>query len=121
VGSALVCGCWPLTLVPSSVPCVSPIITKADVLVGGFITLANQFWIAYQVVIMFAVLLILIVAFLPETLYPRGAMIKQGAGAFSQEKVDLNTITLKRTRQLPLLVESLHDFSDVRITVLSQG
>src|SRR5271154_4047440 len=57
---------------------------------------------------MFAVLLILLVAFLPETLYPRGSMIELGAGALAQEKVDINTITLKRTRSLPFLVSILH-------------
>jgi len=78
---------------------------KSDLLVGGFITLADQFWIAYQVVIMFSVLLIFIVAFLPETLYPRGTMLSLGAGALAAEKVNLNTITIKRTRQLPFVVD----------------
>ena len=53
---------------------------------------------------MFSVLLILIVAFLPETLYPRGTMLSLGAGALAAEKIDLNTITIKRTRQLPFVV-----------------
>ena len=76
----------------------------AKIVVGGFITLADQYWIAYQVVIMFVVLLILIVCFLPETLYPRSTMIEKGAGALSAEKVDLSTVDLKRTRQLPFIV-----------------
>jgi hypothetical protein len=53
---------------------------------------------------MFTVLLILIVAFLPETLYPRGAMIERGGGALAVEKVDVTNIDLKRTKQLPFLV-----------------
>jgi hypothetical protein len=57
---------------------------------------------------MFAVLLIMIVAFLPETLYPRGAMIERGAGALAVEKIDSTKIDLRRTKQLPFLVGFPH-------------
>ena len=53
---------------------------------------------------MFAVLFVLVVAFLPETLYPRAAMIERGASTLSEEKVDINATDLKRTKQLPFLV-----------------
>ena len=56
---------------------------------------------------MFCVLLVLVVAFLPETLYPRAVMLERGASALAQEKIDPSTIELKRTKQLPFLVTPL--------------
>ena len=70
---------------------------------------------------MFTVLLILIVAFLPETLYPRGAMIERGAGALAVEKVDVTKIDLKRTKQLPFLVMSQQAYLTVELTPYSRS
>lgn len=41
-------------------------------------------------------------------------MISQGAGALAHEKVDLNTINLMRTKQLPFLVFS----SEINLLIL---
>src|SRR5579862_992321 len=87
--------------------------------VGGFITLADQFWISYQVDIMFAVLFVLVVGFLPETLYPRAAMLERGASALAQEKVDVSTIDLKRTKQLPFIVRRFLPQLTLRTSVKS--
>ena len=71
---------------------------------------------------MFSVLLILIVSFLPETLYPRGTMLSLGAGALAAEKIDLNTITIKRTRQLPFVVNlGFNEINSSRTLVLCLG
>lgn len=112
--SELDCGCLLSIWAPSSDHCVNSFVHSFfNILVGGFITLTDQYWVAYQVVIMFVVLLILVVCFLPETLYPRNTMIEKGAGALSAEKVDLSTIDLKRTRQLGFIVIYHFGRSDV--------
>jgi hypothetical protein len=62
---------------------------------------------------MFDFLIVMIVAFLPETSYPRGAMIERGAGALAVEKIDPAKMDLKRTKQLPFLVGPLQTYPTV--------
>lgn len=42
---------------------------------GGFLAEVDQYWVQYHVVMLFFVLLLLEFFFLPETLYPRKAML----------------------------------------------
>lgn len=79
------CGCWPWIWDCWSDPSVSrsqiskssepEILTESTV--GGFITLVNQFWVQWLTAIIFGVLLVAEVFFLPETLYPRSLMLSR--------------------------------------------
>lgn len=82
-------------------------------LLGGFLNLVNQFWIQWFTAILFAVVLIAELAFLPETLYPRSFMqhtigataaVEQGetekAGA---GRLDSSITDVKRTKYLPFI------------------
>ena len=66
---------------------------------GGFLASINQYWVAYQVAIAYAVLFLLCVFVLPETLYPRKVMLQLefGAGA-------TGTAPSPRTKELPFFV-----------------
>lgn len=71
-------------------------------LVGGFITLVSHHWVQWLTAILFGVVFVAELFFLPETLYPRKYMLlKCGPGVQGSEKV--KAITLPRTKQLPFL------------------
>jgi len=77
-------------------------------LVGGFMTLVDQFWVQWLNAIMFAVALILELFLLPETLYPRSLMLSKlpssgGVASDSVEKQAPPAIDIKRTKQLPFI------------------
>lgn len=83
-------------------------------LLGGFILLVDQFWIQWLTAILFAVILVLEIAFLPETLYPRNTMLKHMPYAEGgAETADFATaerrsgaegdVDLKRTKKLPFI------------------
>ncbi|KAJ5517940.1 MFS transporter [Penicillium expansum] len=67
-------------------------------LFGSLVTTYNQYWVEYHISILLAILLIAQIAFLPETLYPRAAIISFGRNA------DTAGIKIKRTTQLPFLI-----------------
>ncbi|KAI9829163.1 MAG: hypothetical protein M1832_000186 [Thelocarpon impressellum] len=80
-------------------------------LVGGFMDLVSQFWINWLTAILFAALLLVELAFLPETLYPRNRMLGQmpamsgGTGPTDFEKIggtrgDASSVDLPRTKKL---------------------
>lgn len=68
-------------------------------IVGGFISLINQFWIAWVTAILFGLLLVAELLFFPETLYPRKLMLLRlpTTGDFP------TTDDMPRTRTLPWL------------------
>ena len=68
---------------------------------GGFLVSINQYWVAYQVSIAYAVLLLLAVFALPETLYPRKPMLQLEFGTPGSMPGDAPS---PRTRQLPFFV-----------------
>lgn len=88
-------------------------------LIGGFMDLVSAAWIQWLTAILFAVVLIAEIAFLPETLYPRNRVLKQmsQAGVSSIEKLEFasaddkpsNTTgkpdptSVRRTKHLPFL------------------
>ena len=67
---------------------------------GGLVVAVDQYWVAYHVTIAYAVLLVLTVFALPETLYPRQHMLEMEFGAGGAPSV----APLKRTRELPFIV-----------------
>lgn len=74
-------------------------------LIGGFVNMAGYAWIQWLSAIMFGVILLAELAFLPETLYPRDLMLSEmrrnGNTAESLgEKVDSS---LKKTKALPFI------------------
>lgn len=81
-------------------------------LIGGFIDLVDQFWIQWLTVILFGVILLAELFFLPETLYPRNHMLQrmpftEGAttGTVDLEKTERRAsvstdVTLPRTKTL---------------------
>jgi hypothetical protein len=76
-------------------------------IVGGFITEVSQQWCQWLSALMFAVVLLLEVFLLPETLYPRSLMLSRmpAATAGEQEKAATADVygDLPRTRRLPFL------------------
>ncbi|KAF8418086.1 major facilitator superfamily domain-containing protein [Tirmania nivea] len=68
-------------------------------LVGGFMSLVSQQWVAWLTAILFGMLLLLEVFFLPETLYPRKYMLSQLAGNENGPEKS----AIKCTKQLPFL------------------
>ncbi|KAA8908822.1 major facilitator superfamily domain-containing protein [Sphaerosporella brunnea] len=74
-------------------------------LVGGFITIIDQYWAQWLSAIMFAVLLLIEVFLLPETLYPRSLMLSRLPTAGSGEELEKPLIAdygnIPRTRRLP--------------------
>jgi MFS family permease len=81
---------------------------------GGFLVSVNQYWVAYQVTIAYAVLWLLTVFVLPETLYPRRQMLNIEFGPAGNDGVEAPS---PRTRKLPFfvscrcLLSSLRSFS----------
>lgn len=82
-------------------------------ILGGFLDLVSSAWVQWFTAILFAVLLLLELAFMSETLYPRNYMLSQmpvAAAAGDVEKSDdqarldaLIEINLKRTKELKFL------------------
>lgn len=77
--------------------------------VGGFISLVDQYWVAWLTAILFGALLIAEILFFPETLYPRKLMLSRmptTANKYSTgdaEKPSGMDVDMKRTRTLPFL------------------
>lgn len=76
-------------------------------LVGGFVSLAGDEWIQWLCAILFGVILILEVAFLPETLYPRQMMQSKSLVSSDNNKKTSNDTTLgqdppRRTKSLAI-------------------
>ena len=67
-------------------------------IVGGFINLVNQFWVDWLTAILFGLLLLVELAFLPETLYPRKHMLKTSSMQYKNEEWDQSSV--KRTTGL---------------------
>ncbi|CAK7266068.1 hypothetical protein SEPCBS119000_001833 [Sporothrix epigloea] len=65
---------------------------------GGFLASINQYWVAYQVAIAYAVLLLLCVFVLPETLYPRKVMLQLEFGSGPA-----GVAPSPRTKELPFI------------------
>lgn len=83
-------------------------------ILGGFLDLVSSAWIQWFTAILFAVLLVLELAFMSETLYPRNYMLSQmpvAAGGVDREQfeksdhatLDAVEINLKRTKDLKFL------------------
>ena len=82
---------------------------------GGFVNVVSAQWIQWLTLIFFGVLLILEIAFMPETLYPRNRMLKDMPLTLSTDDVtvdmekvgdrrgDTKSIAMQRTKQLPFL------------------
>lgn len=78
-------------------------------LVGGFVSLAGHRWIQWLSVIIFGVILLAELAFLPETLYPRDLMLsKTNAATPASEVVDEKSSSIavvwqqvRRTKDIP--------------------
>lgn len=82
---------------------------------GGFLNVIGAAWIQWFTAILFGVLLILELAFMPETLYPRSRMLSQAPlaepgeeGTIDMEKIgrrrsDASISALPRTKNLPFL------------------
>ena len=66
--------------------------------VGGFICLVDQYWVAWLTAILFGTLLLLEAFFLPETLYPRKHILSQLSTEQKSSGIDI-----MRTKQLPFL------------------
>ncbi|EFX05775.1 major facilitator superfamily transporter [Grosmannia clavigera kw1407] len=66
---------------------------------GGLVVSVNQYWVAYHVTIAYAVLFVLTVFALPETLYPRRHMIELEFGPSNNASEE----TIHRTRDLPFI------------------
>jgi MFS family permease len=82
---------------------------------GGFLNIVSAAWIQWFCAILFGVLFILELAFMPETLYPRNQMLtKMPMGGSTDDVVidlekvtrqrsDASAINLPRTKQLPFI------------------
>ncbi|RJE21805.1 Mfs transporter [Aspergillus sclerotialis] len=81
----------------------------AGAVVGGFIALVSQYWATYHLTIFFAFTLTCQCLFLPETNYPRAAVLEHEYRARERKdnSRDMEEISLKRTRQLGYLVFSI--------------
>lgn len=83
-------------------------------LIGGFMNMVNQYWVNWLNAILFGIVLVAEIFFLPETLYPRNQMLakmpycESDSAVVDLEKTERKTsiaqdISLKRTLQLPFL------------------
>ncbi|CAI7654520.1 unnamed protein product [Penicillium bialowiezense] len=84
-------------------------------LIGGFMNLVSLDWVIWLNVILFGVLLVLVVFFLPETLYPRTTMLHQmpaiQSGAKEGSDLELAAVKVRsadqsdlpRTTKLPFI------------------
>jgi hypothetical protein len=72
--------------------------------VGGLIDIVSPFWVDWLTAIVFAALLIMELAFLPETLYPRKYMLSQKVPPPTCGKCDsAEQVELRRTNNLPFI------------------
>lgn len=73
--------------------------------VGGFIDLAGPAWVEWLTAIIFAVLLLLEILFMPETLYPRSLMLSRmpmvSESACPTDVEKASAVNLPRTKKLP--------------------
>ena len=79
-------------------------------IIGGFMDLVSSAWIEWLTAILFAFLLVLELAFMSETLYPRNYMLSRMPMAASSDTTDIEkvgrrksgaaTVDLKRTKSL---------------------
>ncbi|KAK7976819.1 protein phosphatase [Apiospora arundinis] len=76
-------------------------------LIGGFIDLAGYAWIQWLSAIIFGIILVAELAFLPETLYPRDLMSSSTYSVGLSEKPKTGTpshhASIRRTRELPFI------------------
>lgn len=83
-------------------------------LIGGFVNLAGHIWIQWLTAILFGVILLVEIAFLPETLYPRELMLSasnvtarasggQGEKEAADSALDGSVVSIPRTKQLPFV------------------
>lgn len=84
-------------------------------IIGGFMNIVSAAWIQWLTAIFFGVLLVLEIAFMPETLYPRNTMLQKmpmvtaaDGGAVDIEKVgrrrgDAGSVIIPRTKKLPFV------------------
>lgn len=83
-------------------------------LIGGFMNMVNQYWVNWLNAILFGIVLVAEIFFLPETLYPRNQMLakmpycESDSAVVDLEKTErrpsiAQDIALKRTLQLPFL------------------
>ena len=83
-------------------------------IIGGFMDLVSAAWIQWLTAILFGVLLVLELAFMPETLYPRNHMLARMPMAFGesdpkdieklgQRRGNATEVDLKRTKKLLFL------------------
>lgn len=81
-------------------------------LIGGFISLVDQYWVAWLTAILFGILLVAEVLFLPETLYPRKFIMSRlpttaadvGSGHDPEKKiVGAPLEDIRRTKNLPFI------------------
>lgn len=87
------------------------LVTNSDLKVGGFISLVDQYWVAWLTAILFGALLIAEILFLPETLYPRKLMLShlpttaiQSTSDTDPEKPAVGAVVdIKRTKDLPFI------------------
>ncbi|KAL0638301.1 hypothetical protein Q9L58_002603 [Maublancomyces gigas] len=71
-------------------------------LVGGFISLIDQFWVEWVTAILFGLLLVAELLFFPETLYPRKLMLSRLPTTGADD--DITTVDdMPRSRTLPWL------------------
>lgn len=81
-------------------------------LIGGFINLAGYIWVQWLSAILFGVILLAELLFLPEALYPRHLMLMEShVAAVSQSSVEkmavptsaAGHVTIQKTKQLPFV------------------
>lgn len=86
--------CWPFSCV---------FVLGIDLLsaAGWYISHVDQYWVAWLTAILFGILLLLEVFFLPETLYPRKHILSQILSDQSSRSNNRNEIGIIRTKKLP--------------------
>lgn len=80
-------------------------------LIGGFVSLVDQYWVAWLTAILFGVLLVAEILFLPETLYPRKLILSRlpttitevGLGDDPEKTLAKVPLDIKRTKNLPFV------------------
>lgn len=84
-------------------------------IIGGFMNIVSPAWVQWLTAILFGVLLILEILFMPETLYPRNHMLAElpmatatdGSGVdiekVGRRRSDAGSVSLPRTKNLPYL------------------
>jgi hypothetical protein len=79
-------------------------ILNNDFVVGGLLANSGQ-WVAYHVTILYATLLLLQCVLLPETLYPRAAvLLAEARRSRPLDKSEVDALGIRRTKQLGYVV-----------------